>query len=167
VYRKYREKVSQDFLKQLGQRIRAARKAVGMSQAELAAAVGKTQNLISRYENGLHAIRITELPELADALNVPPGYFFLSPDDDEMIAMARRLNPFMMETFKGVCRRMLNYQRRFGQLAIELGLTEPIEVSIEIRERLQVINENKEVVYSLSDETTLRLQIFSNKRAGA
>src|SRR4051812_11985902 len=64
------------FLKLVGQRIRTIRLDRGMSQEELALRVGKTQNIISRYESGQQAMRIGELPLLAQALAVPISAFF-------------------------------------------------------------------------------------------
>jgi|SRR5579859_3530785 len=66
-------------LRMIGYRIRAAREIIGLSQEELAKRIGKTQRSISDYENGLRAIRITELPILASALAVDIDYFFKDP----------------------------------------------------------------------------------------
>lgn len=63
-------------LKQFGYRLRTARENLGMTQEDLAARLGKNQNSISAYENGTRAIRITDLPELAEVLSVPVAYFF-------------------------------------------------------------------------------------------
>jgi transcriptional regulator with XRE-family HTH domain len=65
-----------DIGKQIGQRIRAARELRGMTQDELGHFIGKTKTAISGYENGKRAIHLTELPELAKALDVSIGYFF-------------------------------------------------------------------------------------------
>ncbi|MEO8394709.1 MAG: helix-turn-helix transcriptional regulator [Chloroflexota bacterium] len=64
------------FLKSVGQKIREARVNRGLSQEEFAVLIGKTQNVISRYENGQQAMRISELPAIAEALIVPISYFF-------------------------------------------------------------------------------------------
>jgi transcriptional regulator with XRE-family HTH domain len=63
-------------LEELGQRIREARERLGITQGNLAALMGRTQDTISSYELGNRAIRVTELPALAKALKVPIGYFF-------------------------------------------------------------------------------------------
>lgn len=59
-----------------GRRIRTAREALNLTQTELANLVGKTQNTISNYESGQRALRVDELPVLAEALKVSILYFF-------------------------------------------------------------------------------------------
>lgn len=68
----------------LGRRIRQAREKQGLSQEQLAAALGVGQRAISEIENGKQRLPVTDLPELARALNVPLLHFFeeeLSSDD--------------------------------------------------------------------------------------
>ncbi len=72
----------QEVLEQIGRRIRRARERAGLTQEELATQIGKTQKAISGYEKGTRAIRITEVPELARALAVAPGYFLGSEEID-------------------------------------------------------------------------------------
>lgn len=83
-----------DFGKTMGSRIRRARERLGISQEELAFRIGKTQNAISTYENGNRMPHLSQLPELAEALEVPIAYLFgdLEPDE-EMIQTYNRLNP--------------------------------------------------------------------------
>ena len=81
-------------LRILGKRIREARERLGMTQEELAEKLNKAQNAISSYENGTRAIRISELPDLANALEVPIAYFFgdIEPDE-EAAALLAQLTP--------------------------------------------------------------------------
>lgn len=65
-----------DIRRQIGQRIRLARERRGLTQTELAHALGKNATTISNYENGSRTLPITELPKLAQTLHVPIGYFF-------------------------------------------------------------------------------------------
>lgn len=60
----------------LGQRIRQARERQGLSQEELAAALGLGQRAISELENGKRRLPITDLPDLARHLDVSLLYFF-------------------------------------------------------------------------------------------
>ena len=60
----------------IGQRIREARERLDMSRDDLASILGKSVDMVSRYERGNRAVSITELPKLAHALQVPIGYFF-------------------------------------------------------------------------------------------
>lgn len=60
----------------LGERIRAAREAKGLSQEEFAALISRDQRAVSEYEHGKRRITATELPLLARVLDVPLLYFF-------------------------------------------------------------------------------------------
>lgn len=62
--------------KQLGIRIREAREGMGMSQEDLAAAVGKDQGSISEYESGKRRLSAIDLPGFAKALRVSLLYFY-------------------------------------------------------------------------------------------
>lgn len=61
---------------ELGQRIRATRERVGMSQEQLADAVERDQKAISEYENGKRKLAATELAVFARVLGVPISYFY-------------------------------------------------------------------------------------------
>lgn len=52
--------------------LKAARRRVGMSQAELAERLGNTQTFVSKCERGERRIDAVELVEFAEALGVPP-----------------------------------------------------------------------------------------------
>jgi len=84
-------------LEKIGQRIREARERLGVTQDELAERVGKTQNTISAYENAFRAVRLNDLPMLAQALHVSIGYLFGSeyPENDinELLARLDLLPP--------------------------------------------------------------------------
>jgi transcriptional regulator with XRE-family HTH domain len=85
-------------LQQIGERIRYARERAGLTQEELAKRIGKSQKAVSGYEKGQRAIRIDELPTLAEALGVAPGYFFgfgdVSADLSTQLAFAKLTPPF-------------------------------------------------------------------------
>lgn len=55
-------------------RIRAARKARGWSQAELASRLGHAQAVVSRWEAGRRGMDVCDLMAVADALDVPPAH---------------------------------------------------------------------------------------------
>lgn len=61
--------------KTLGFRIKQAREKRGLSQAELARGLGIGQRGISELENGKRKLAVSELPILADVLEVPILYF--------------------------------------------------------------------------------------------
>lgn len=61
----------------IGQRIRAKRKALGISQQELAEAVGYTdKGMISRIESGKIALPMGRMVDIATALHTPVSTFF-------------------------------------------------------------------------------------------
>ncbi len=57
--------------RQIGDRIRALRRAAGLSQAELGERVGRDHKTIHRYETAATAPSLVELLLIADALAVP------------------------------------------------------------------------------------------------
>ena len=50
-----------------------ARKAKGMTQADVAKALGKPQSFVAKYENGERRIDVIEFVDIAAALRVVPG----------------------------------------------------------------------------------------------
>lgn len=60
----------------LGQRIRQAREKRGLSQEELASALNLGQRAISELENGKRRLPVTDVPKLAQVLDVSILYFF-------------------------------------------------------------------------------------------
>ncbi len=60
----------------VGQRIRARRKTVGLSQSTLADALGLTFQQVQKYENGANRVSASKLYETARCLGVPVSYFF-------------------------------------------------------------------------------------------
>lgn len=59
----------------MGERVRESRLAAGMSQAELANAVGLERTKIAKIESGGRQIDALELAKLASSLQVPMGHF--------------------------------------------------------------------------------------------
>lgn len=59
-----------------GQRLRERRIELGMSRAELAAALGVSLSAVSNYENGLNAVREDVLLRLFQVLDVDPNYLY-------------------------------------------------------------------------------------------
>lgn len=68
----------------IGRRLRAARKAVGLSQVELGALVGMDDKnaspRLSRYERGEREPDAETLRALGKALGLPPAYFLATSD---------------------------------------------------------------------------------------
>ena len=65
----------------VGARVRARRKALGLSQSELGTALGLTFQQVQKYERGTNRISASKLYETALALKVPVVHFFDGYDD--------------------------------------------------------------------------------------
>jgi transcriptional regulator with XRE-family HTH domain len=60
----------------VGQKIRARRIFLRMSQTELGDAIGLTFQQIQKYERGANRVGASRLQQISDALGVSPFYFF-------------------------------------------------------------------------------------------
>jgi transcriptional regulator with XRE-family HTH domain len=60
----------------VGQKIRARRIFLGMSQPEVANAIGITFQQIQKYESGSNRVGASRLQQISDVLGVSPFYFF-------------------------------------------------------------------------------------------
>lgn len=93
-----------DFDREIGSRIRLARKAVKMSQTGLADKVGVTFQQIQKYERGTNRVAASRLVQLATVLQKPIGFFLgdetaISATDNELLSPLRNLS---MEDAKNV-----------------------------------------------------------------
>jgi transcriptional regulator with XRE-family HTH domain len=61
--------------KEIGARVRARRKQLGISQTALAEAVGVTFQQIQKYENGTNRIACSALIKIAASLEMQPSWF--------------------------------------------------------------------------------------------
>lgn len=57
----------------IGENIKTARKALGLSQDDLAETIGANRVTISKYETGIYLPSVPALQRLADALNTTPA----------------------------------------------------------------------------------------------
>ena len=60
----------------VGQKIRARRTLLGMSQTELADTAGITFQQVQKYEKGANRVGAGRLMQFSEALGIPPSYFF-------------------------------------------------------------------------------------------
>ena len=60
----------------VGQKIRARRIFLNMTQTDLANAAGITFQQIQKYEKGTNRVGASRLQQFSQALGVPPSYFF-------------------------------------------------------------------------------------------
>ncbi len=78
-------------LKDFGQRLKAARERAGMTQKELADAIGKSADTVATYEVGSRQPRLNDLPKIAEALEVPIDAFFRTDPENYAGMIAHRL----------------------------------------------------------------------------
>ncbi len=60
----------------IGEKIKARRMALGMSQEKLAEQLGVTFQQVQKYENGTNRVSVSRMLQIAAALNAPPSWFF-------------------------------------------------------------------------------------------
>ncbi|MDO6460896.1 helix-turn-helix transcriptional regulator [Granulosicoccaceae sp. 1_MG-2023] len=92
------EKATNDLARQVGARIRAARKAAGVTQGEMSKRVGLSQAYLSRIESGIKEGSPSQLLAIANAIGVSVSSIFGTLDakantfaglSDEAIAFAK------------------------------------------------------------------------------
>ena len=70
-------------MKQLGNRLRALRESIGISQAKFADVIGSTQSRINQYENGQATPTVELFSKYADYFDVSMDYIFARTDNPE------------------------------------------------------------------------------------
>lgn len=73
----------------VGQRIGTARRAAGLTHAQLAARLGWPRDTLIHYEHGRRALSIERLAAIADALGMHPAVFLV--DDTGLGTLIQRL----------------------------------------------------------------------------
>ena len=73
--------------------LREWREVRGLFQEELAAMVGSSASVISRFETGERHMKIEMQFKLMAALRITPAQFFSPPDQPSLDAMASRATP--------------------------------------------------------------------------
>lgn len=74
----------------VGGKVRLRRKFLGLSQQDLADAIGLTFQQVQKYERGSNRISASKLYEIGRVLTVPVGYFFAElTDPPESLELAR------------------------------------------------------------------------------
>jgi transcriptional regulator with XRE-family HTH domain len=107
-----------DLGKLAAQRIRDAREEAGLTQAELADALGVTRAAVTSIENGRSTLTLKNLEELPRILHQPLAYFLgietdLIPDESEFLELYRALpEGFPRQSAKGILRTLLETVRR-------------------------------------------------------
>jgi transcriptional regulator with XRE-family HTH domain len=61
---------------QIGRLVKAQRKQIGLTLTDLAERIGVRYQQVQKYESGTNRISIGRLTRIAEALDVPPPFFF-------------------------------------------------------------------------------------------
>lgn len=69
--------------RRVGERIRRRRVLLGVTQDQLADALGISYQQIQKYETGANRVSAGRLAQIADVLEVQPGWFFGTPEAAE------------------------------------------------------------------------------------
>lgn len=103
-----------------GKRLRDRRKELGLSQGELAKALGVSLSAVSNYENGLNAMREDVLLRLFQVLDVEPNYlyqdafsgrsFTCSVEEEHLVKTYRSLRIPGKQTLRSVADALSSYQ---------------------------------------------------------
>ena len=103
-----------------GQRLRARRKELGISQSELAKALGVSLSAVSNYETGQNAMREDVLLRVFPALDVDPNYLYqddfvnkgpaCSTEELELLRKYRELNTSGRQALQSVADALCTYQ---------------------------------------------------------
>lgn len=105
-------------IKEIGERIRAARRDANLTQDELGEALGLSGNAISKIENGYSSITVESLLKLPSILDRSLSYFLniqtdFTTDESEFLDLYRALPPgFAQESAKDSLRTFLGTVRR-------------------------------------------------------
>lgn|SRR5574341_136308 len=77
---------------EIGSLIKKRRSELGISQEELAAALGVTYQQVQRYEGGQNKLNVENIQQVAGALSVPVSYFF---GTRAPLVVAERAEPYL------------------------------------------------------------------------
>ncbi len=112
----------------VGSRLRLRRTMLGLSQTELAKAVNLTFQQVQKYESGNNRVSASRLFHIADALDVPVGFFF---DDMNRNTSAPGLNedpaPSLSHESNRESLEMMRNYHRISDPAVRRGIYDLIK----------------------------------------
>jgi transcriptional regulator with XRE-family HTH domain len=88
----------------VGQRIKAARVASGMSHDRLAVRVGTSRQHLIKLEKGMHAPRPEMLAAIAREVGKPEAFFTSESDDEDESSMATSAESEFLEALRPLAR---------------------------------------------------------------
>jgi transcriptional regulator with XRE-family HTH domain len=116
---------SEDAWRELGERLREAREYVGLSQEQVANALGIPRPSVSGMETGKRKVSTIELQELARLYKRPYSYFL--GDEDEEWQAADESARALFRAGKGLSERDREQVVRFAEFLGNAGPASPIE----------------------------------------
>jgi len=96
----------------VGSRVRLRRSALGLSQDQLAAAIGLSFQQVQKYERGVNRIGASRLYEMGKVLQIPISYFF---EDFEDLGLAES-TPYSYQADPVLKRETLELMRAYHQI---------------------------------------------------
>jgi transcriptional regulator with XRE-family HTH domain len=100
----------------VGMRLKLRRNLLGMSQTQLANAIGLTFQQVQKYERGVNRIGASRLFRMAEALDVPISFFF--DDLPEESAHGRPTPPEQLSS-DSMTREVLEFIRAYQSLPVD------------------------------------------------
>jgi transcriptional regulator with XRE-family HTH domain len=103
----------------IGMKVRERRTMLGMSQETLGAAIGLTFQQVQKYERGANRIGASRLYDIAQALDVAPGYFFDGLSAEATSQSPAKLNgakPQPIDTSDALTRKDLEIGKKYRLL---------------------------------------------------
>ena len=149
----------ESFRRQLGEKVRKRRVARGMTAPALAAAAGLDEDLIARCEEGLSLPALGELMNLANALDVSMGWFFMPELTDARVEVVRAGERWRV-TPKSNAAATLNYSYESLAYRMTQKMMSPFHIEIPPsadREPAPLSHEGEEFLYVLSGEVDMRV----------
>ena len=99
----------EDFLKQMGQRILARRKALGLTQDDLAERIGVTPPMISNLEQGKKAVRPDNLAKVCRTLGLSADFVLFGADTQSMVDVVADKLPNLTDEELQIVNDMIDY----------------------------------------------------------
>lgn len=94
------EETQRDYREDVGDLVRRARERRGISQSDLAEALGLSRSTVIRYEKGEGTFALDDVPKLASLLGLTLGAFLTPPRRSRVIA--EDLTPYMDEAIEAL-----------------------------------------------------------------
>lgn len=137
----------------LGDRIKRARKKIGLTQEDIANKIGVKRSVISKYENGLIEPSISQLKKIADALDVP-WYELYSDSSQGQIASIN--DAITREVQSGDAKSEDQFTLLFTNPVIQDLAKRVVELEEELRRQFY---EDMEEEYKAPDASKLKIKV--------